>query len=196
MEREYMQKWADELLEIAQGNWGNLILLNKLLSELKYRASNAGVRVREIIEARIEELRPQSSLAAFKWPTTAALAGDSGFTGDQYWYQEGLLSYVGYRVGKTHGVGERTRRQILHCVLFNELPRVNSPDYIEEWGAPRTDKRLKKMAESIASFARNAKRNNSTSMKYAIADWENDLSYLFKNYYHRSLGFCWPDTGI
>ena len=89
-----------------------------------------------------------------------------------------------------------TRRQILHCVLFNELPRVNSPDYVEEWGVPRTDKRLKKMAESIASFARNAKRNNSTSMKYAIADWENDLSYLFKNYYHRSLGFCWPDTGV
>jgi hypothetical protein len=67
---------------------------------------------------------------------------------------------------------------------------------MEEWGAPRTAKRLKKMAEAIASFTRSAKRNNSDSMSYAIEDWENDLPYLFENYYHHKLGFYWPDTDL
>lgn len=35
LEREYMQKWVDEILEIARGDWSNEILLNKLHAELK-----------------------------------------------------------------------------------------------------------------------------------------------------------------
>ena len=190
-----MQKWADEILQIAQGDWNNLILLNKLYAELKFRTTKAGVRVRNIVFERIEELKLETE-TAFEWPSTDAPAGQGGFTGDQYWYQEGVLSYVGYRVGITHGIAKIKRQEILDCVLFNELPRVNSPDYMEAWGQPKTSKRLKKLSESIASFTRNAKRKNNFSMEVAIEDWEHDLSYLFENYYHHKLGFYWPDTDL
>ena len=194
MEREYMKKWASEILEIAYADWENEILLKKLLSELKYRSSNPGVSAREIIEKRLEEL--SSNKTAFKWPSTDAPAGVNGFSGDQYWYQEGLLSYVGYRVGKTHGISSKQRTAILDCVLFNQLPKVNSQSYMEEWGSPKTAARLKKMAEALASFVRNAKRKDSNSMRYAISDWECDLTYLFEKYYHEKLGFYWPETDL
>ena len=187
-----MKKWASEILEIAYADWDNEILLQKLLSELKYRSSNAGISARDIVSKRLKEL--SSYKAAFKWPTTDAPAGINGFTGDQYWYQEGLLSYVGYRVGITHGIPSKKRIIILDCVLFNQLPKVNSQSYMREWGCPKTAVRLKKMAESLASFVRNAKRKNSKSMRHAISDWESDLTYLFETYYHDRLGFYWPDT--
>lgn len=194
-DRPYMDKWADDILKIAEGDWSNPVLLNHLYKELKYRSSNAGCRVREIVLKRIEELKLAEN-TAFKWPTTDAPAGANGFTGDHFWYQEGLLSFVGYRVGKTHGVPRIKRQQILDCVIFNTLPRVNSQEYMDEWGHPRTAQRLRKLAEALASFTRNAKRKNSRSMEFAIDDWEADLSYLYESYYHEKLGFYWPDSDL
>ena len=51
-----MKKWASEVLKIAYADWENEILLKKLLSELKYRSSKAGVSAREIVEKRLNEL--------------------------------------------------------------------------------------------------------------------------------------------
>lgn len=194
-DRPYMDKWADDILRIAQGDWSNPVLLNHLYKELKHRSSAAGCRVRELVLARIEELKSAEN-TAFKWPTTDAPAGANGFTGDHFWYQEGLLSFVGYRVGKTQGVPEIKRQQILDCVMFNTLPRVNSHEYMDEWGKPRTAQRLRKLAEALASFTRNAKRKNIRSMQFAIEDWEADLSYLYESYYHDKLGFYWPDSDL
>ena len=148
MTRPYMDKWADEILEIVRADWENQVLLQKLLSELKFRSSNAGVYAREVVEERLAELF--SSNSAFKWPSTDAPAGNNGFTGDQYWYQEGLLSYVGYRVGKTHGVSEKKRLVILDCVLFNQLPNVNSQSYMDEWGSPKTATHLTRIFHKVA----------------------------------------------
>lgn len=195
MDREYIQKWANEILQIARSDWNNLVLLEILLAELKHRSSNAGLRARKIVEERIAELTRESA-EGFQWPSTDAPAGIKGFSGDQYWYQDGLLSYVGYRVGKTNGVSEIKRRRILDCVLFNELPLVNSPEYMNEWGEVKTSHRLKKLAEALASFTRNAKRKNPTSLRFAIDEWESDLSYLYHSYYHERLGFYWPESEL
>jgi len=170
MDREYIDKWADEIFYIAQENWNNLDLLKNLQAELNYRSSSAGVRVRNEVNKRIAELKAQEQFS-FKWPSTYAPGGNGQLSGDQFWYKDGLLSYVGYRVGKTHGLEEVKRQQILDYILFNELPRVVSLEYMQEWGTPRSAKRLKKMAESIASFARNAKRRNYDGLSYAIDDW-------------------------
>ncbi|MCA9835701.1 MAG: hypothetical protein KC422_02255 [Trueperaceae bacterium] len=133
---------------------------------------------------------------SFQWPSTKAPSGIRGLTGDQYWFEEGLLSYIGYAVGNTIGKKTDLRQRILDCVLFNELPNVVSPDYMSEWGQPRTALRLKKLAYSIAAFIRNAKRQKHRNFKNAIADWELDLLYLHDTYYHPELGFLWPNVNI
>jgi hypothetical protein len=48
------------------------------------------------------------------------------------------------------------------------------------------------MAESIASFARSAKRRDAAGLMHAIADWENDLRHLYDTYYMGRFGFAWP----
>ena len=54
--------------------------------------------------------------------------------------------------------------------------------------------RLRRLANEIARFARNAKRKRSANMESAIADWEDDLHYLYRQYYVGKFGFGWPTT--
>jgi hypothetical protein len=54
--------------------------------------------------------------------------------------------------------------------------------------------RLQKLANCIASFARNAKRRCYASMELAITEWEEDLAYLKDKYYRPVDGYNWPDT--
>lgn len=191
MTRDYIDKWAAELLDLAKDNWGNLLLLEKILEELKLRTSKAGRDAHEQVVKRVSTFKCKSH-DSFKWPSTDAPAGQYGFSGEEFWYQQGLLRFVGYKVG-INGEPSSIRKQILKCVLFNDIPKVNSLEYMQEWGVPRTSTRLKKMAESIASFTRNAKRRTD-NYQAAIDDWEADLQFLFENYYHPRLGFCWPST--
>jgi hypothetical protein len=127
----------------------------------------------------------------FEWPSTDAPASIHGFSGDQFFYKEGLLSYVGYRVGR-NGESQDTRIQILDCVFHNALPNVDSPEYMEGWGSPKTTTRLQKIAESIAAFTRNAKRNTGHDYSEAITNWEADLAYLYNEYYVDRFSFGWP----
>lgn len=54
--------------------------------------------------------------------------------------------------------------------------------------------RLQKMANCIATFARNAKRRRYASMELAIAEWEEDLAYLKDKCYRPAAGYVLPDT--
>src|SRR5205814_877233 len=95
---------------------------------------------------------------SFLWPTTAILPSLEALDGDQFWYTEGILSFMGYHVGQ-YGVIASHRQDILDYVFHEQLPRVNNGEYMRSWGTPKSSSRLRKMAESLAAFARNAKRN-------------------------------------
>jgi hypothetical protein len=97
-------------------------------------------------------------------------------------------------VGVTQGLPETARRELLDEIYSGELPRVNSLEYMEAWGTPASATRLRKMADSIATFARNAKRRASPSL-VAISEWEGDLGYLRKTYYAGKYDFKWPKLG-
>lgn len=56
--------------------------------------------------------------------------------------------------------------------------------------------RLKKMAESIAAFARNAKRKRTSVLDDAVVDWEADLRFLFETYYVGKFRFEWPSISL
>ena len=66
--------------------------------------------------------------------------------------------------------------------------------YAQEWGDRKTGPRLKKIADSLATFAKNAKRNSYVNYDVAISEWEADLKYLKKTFYDNWGGFPWPDV--
>lgn len=130
----------------------------------------------------------------FSWPTTDVV--HSSLRGELVvdWREEGLLSYLGYHVGATKGILSSKRCEILSSVFEDEIPPAFDIQYLDEWGEPSSPCRLKKLAECIASFARNAKRNQSSNLSDAIRDWEADLLYLYNKYYRGHFNFDWPST--
>jgi hypothetical protein len=202
MNRPYLEKSAKQLLEIAYSPSCSEKILKDIVHELSIRNSDnafqAYIEVGKLLEqAQEEELKhrkekerqhasgqymlQRNQEGFFEWPSTNAPASKFGFKGDIFFYKDGLLSYVGYRVGYD-GVRKHIRRRILDCVFHNFLPRVVSFEYMDEWGSPKTAARLHKLADTLAAFTRNAKRRKTADLSIAISDWESDLKYLFQKY--------------
>ncbi|OCH02945.1 hypothetical protein [Aliivibrio fischeri] len=131
-----------------------------------------------------------TGINGFKWPSTLAYES-SGNIPEVDWPQVGMLKGVGYSVG-AKGLPTTERRELLSNVMSQQLPYVTSYAYRREWGEPNTTARLKKLANTIASFAKNSKRSpNNTSI--AISEWEDDLKWLKENYYkNRKYSWSWP----
>ncbi len=106
-----------------------------------------------------------------------------------------LPKHLDYRVGR-NGEADSVRRSILARVFEGPLPPVFPPDYMASWGRAKSVARLRKLAESLAAFARNAKRRRDSVMDDAISDWEADLSCLYERYYLGRFSFAWPLTRI
>lgn len=130
----------------------------------------------------------------FEWPSTSVNPGDGAAIRISR-NAEGMLSYLGYRVGVTKGLTENTRRRILDGIFAGGLPPLNGPEYVKGWAAPRSAPRLKRMAEEVARLAIDAKRKRSANMDSAISEWEGDLAYLYRRYYVGHFAFAWPRLG-
>lgn len=133
--------------------------------------------------------------AYFAWPSTHAAEGNGQLSSDHFLTKQGLLSTLGYQVG-TNGLPPDHRRAILDAAFQQPLPALSNAAYLAEWGAPKSAQRLQKLAESIAAFARNAKRRNSANLHKSIRDWEADLAYLKRRYYDGRFSFPWPATTL
>ena len=134
----------------------------------------------------------------FEWPSTMAPLGPGEITSTPM-HSDGLFSYLEYHVGKT-GAQEEERRDILDRIFGDELPRINSDEYMAEFGKPKSPQRLQKMANFLAAEARNYARNQTSDYSEAISDYKSDLDYLYEKYYVREfrfdqpgVGFDWPD---
>lgn len=136
---------------------------------------------------RIKEL-PESE--AFKWPSTDVGSGSGG--GNFERQEISYLKILGYTVGKTDGLPESSRRLILDRCFSGQLPPYQSISELRKWGDPESSLRLRKMAYHIASLAKNFKKMPSRGYDDAIADWEDDLIYLYDKYYVRYFRFAWP----
>lgn len=175
-------------------------LRQQWLNVLRLRASGKAKGLGRFQEALVAEWEKRRRLALtdpdhFEWPSAEAAGGDGGLTGSS-WPAEGVLGFLGYRVGITQGLSELARRHILDLVCNSPLPPINGPAYMREWATPGSAARLRKLAEALASFARNAKRKRGVSMDSAIADWERDLNYLYDRYYVGKFGFAWPSLSV
>ena len=130
-----------------------------------------------------------------EWPAeaeqTAAVALDS----EAFFHATGMLKFMGYSVGRKAALSTDRRRAILQYVFTGRLPPVNDALYVQEWARPRSNRRLRKIANSLATFARNARKKKSSSWNRAIANWEADLAYLKRRYYDkRDRDWKWPEV--
>jgi hypothetical protein len=128
----------------------------------------------------------------FPWPSTTADRGSGNLAPDK-WLKDGMLSFMGYRVGSTDGKESDERQKILAAIFDGPLPPVLPRRHMAEWSRPGAPARLKKMAETLAAFARNGKRRD-VGMKSAIEEWEEDLKYLFHTFYRGRFRFGWPQS--
>ena len=99
------------------------------------------------------------------------------------WPEKGVLSEVGYHVGM-NGLDTESRRKILrrvvNMVLIGIAPDVGGE--ISEWGEPRSEQRIEKIANCLAGFTSQARRRRRADMSQAITDWANDLRWLRHTY--------------
>lgn len=130
----------------------------------------------------------------FKWPKTDVLSSYLKIKGkDIDWEEIGILKILGYKVGNSSSL-KRTEREEILDLAFEINLNICPTAINEEWGTPASAKRLRKMANSIASFTRNAKRRSNNDLQQAIADWEQDLNYLYYKFYCKFFNFAWPKT--
>lgn len=148
---------------------------------------------RTILAISSEWLRRRTDDDYFTWPSTDASPGLIRL-GSIEAPDLGVLAALGYRVGKVKGQPTEIRRFILDYVFQSHLPPINNAEYMAQWDAPSSPRRLKKMANAVATFVRNFKRLDSHSHKLAITQWSDDLDYLYHSYYIRTFGFAWPDV--
>jgi len=209
------------LQAIAKENWDSPYVLEKIAHELSLRDSSVERKdVWELYESVLRRLKKLESIAKmqpedgklwlqlqeieqlryqaektgyFKWPTTFAPIGDGELNADG-WHEEGLLSCIGYHVGND-GKHPHVRHYLLDWIFHKEeLPKVKSEEYMNEFGTPKSPQRLHKMANILASMARDFKRNYHADYSQAISDYETDLEYLYDKYYVDEFHFAWPRT--
>ena len=129
----------------------------------------------------------------FAWPSTSVRLGPSSTKLDALeWRPQGMLSFLGYHVGETSG-RPSVREAILEYAFDHHLPPVGEATYFEEWGEPRSARRLRKLANTIAALTRNAKKRDLVALSRAVDEWEQDLGFLYERYY-LDLLFRWPST--
>ncbi len=88
-----------------------------------------------------------------------------------------LLDYVGYRSGE-FGLPYVVRRRILDCVFHNKLPSLYSEKYMDLWGEPESNQRLRRIRAAI--------RHPSKYTQLSTLDENDDVLYTFKSTHDRS----------
>lgn len=161
----------------------------QVLSESELKELGAGHPALEFLEQRRFDW-PTTTVEDFSHSTTVSFAAMNS-------PETGLLSHMGYRVGQS-GLVQESRREILDEVMVSHLVPASAHDrlYAEQWGKPSSPRRLKKLADCLASFAKSHKRMRSRDYSEAIADWESDLDYLRTVYSHLRSDFDWPTTVV
>lgn len=89
------------------------------------------------------------------------------------------LAYVGYRVGKTNGLGVLDRRRRLTACFQIDIPRQLADKY-HAWGQPVSYRRFICMCKHLAMLA--DMRRQRHNYEVAVSDWETDLEWFKAEY--------------
>jgi hypothetical protein len=208
-EQDYANATHEALIEHAHGNWDDDYVLSQVNAEFMSERepdswAHLDDEVREIRKQLIflvhkkfpASVQPDAD-GGVEWPPQALQSRSVALKADCYWYEQGVLSFMGYHVGEGSSLTAAQRRRILDYVLSEQIPKVNDPAYMAQWGDPGSGERLRKMVDSLAAFARNAKLNRHADKSVAVFEWESDLVYLKRTHYRFGTKHLWewPSTG-
>jgi hypothetical protein len=165
----------------------------KKLTVQNHPLRDQALRVRD--EISLSWLRLAEKNEWFAWPSTSVSRGRSnGKFSRLDWRPQGMLSLLGYHVGETLSLHPSIRESILEYAFEHHLPPIGDAIYFGEWSEPRSARRLQKLANTLASLTRNAKRRDPVALSRAIDEWEQDLMFLYERYYLGLGWFGWPVT--
>ena len=159
-DRPYFFDTTADLKRRVDSQWYSPAILHSIYAELLFRKRKKAKQLRDRIAVRLNDFEQY-----FAWPTTDVTQGAGGIDPSVYRVGQGTLGFLGYRVGAA-GISTLNRRALLDYVYENSLPTVDSIEYMEQWGKPRSATRLKKVANVLAALVRGAKRNNPDT--YAV----------------------------
>jgi hypothetical protein len=182
---------ASALSERLPAQLGRLKNAFRIFAKNNHELRHQAIALREEVSSRWKALAAQGHW--FPWPVTAAPVGTRRLK-DIPWREEGMLSLLGYHVGKTQPTPPAIRLRILEYTFECDLPPVGDRAYFLEWGKPRTSQGLRKLANTSTALTRNAKRRDQVSYSAAINGWEKDLAFLRNKYYASLFHFEWPTT--
>jgi hypothetical protein len=104
---------------------------------------------------------------------------------------------MGYIAGKTHGLDEDERQDILNNAFVGDIPEVDRVEdvdtdaYMAQWGNPNTPRRLWRIAKHLANL--HYIHRKKSNFKTAKMHWKSDLDWLRKMYHTpRRYRFTWP----
>lgn len=180
-------KLTQELREQARANADDPRALLEILRDLTtWSDEEIAEMQRDIIDQVTRQLE-----TSFPWPETDAPTGD-GSVDPGEWPEIGLLGKLGYSVGKG-GRGKYRRRAILRKAFQTDASEwLPVKEQAEQWAKPKSPARLQKIANSLAAFARNARKKDDPSLRTAISHWEADLTHLKEQFYDEQYSFEWP----
>lgn len=127
----------------------------------------------------------------FPWPDSQEIQ-DGTRTGEWKQVERTPLVLKNYHVGEAGlklGLTEKDRHRILESAYLEEIPWVESDEYMESWGEPGTRQRLARIAYHLSMLIRS--RRNLPNHLAARNNWQKDLEWL-KKYYKPLMRFRWP----
>ena len=127
--------------------------------------------------------------AGFEWPFICEWIDEEP---EDYWFMGAEISplkAMGYTVGES-GLYEGDRRYILTNAFEGELERVEPKEYMELWGSPGSRHRLRQMAYHISRQI--PKHRGMYNHDTAVREWEEDLEWLYYEFYKPWMRFRWP----
>lgn len=187
-----MTATGDQLNALVLSSHADVALWLAIDYELSFRRTKGANAIRDLVQARLANFgqsplinkisstqkkahKKSKSKFVAGWPVISGCpAATVGYSGSHYDYQQGLLSYVGYRVGAT-GLPQELRRKLLQAVLANPLPHVGSTDRMVAWGQCSSERRKAHLIKEIDLLIR---LHGGTPEKIAAcADWRADLQW-------------------
>lgn len=90
------------------------------------------------------------------------------------------LACYGYRVGKTNGLPDRLRREIIYFTWYAEIPSLLPYQYAREWGDGGTYKRFAKIRDHLSMLSN--QRRSRKGFEVAVSHWDSDVKWLSENY--------------
>jgi hypothetical protein len=167
------------------------------LIEIEIEDSNRYPEINDSLRIEFDSLFGIAIEEFFEWPSTEAEPSWHGLSDldSSEWPKIGVMKRMGYSVAAKESLTPKRRSEILDYIFqASRLPFVQSYEHMMEWGQAKSVARLKKMANSIASFGRNMRRQKNYN---ALFNYDTDLDYLKETYYDPFFddeGFFWPTT--